>query len=156
MSFSDDAVEVRAQGWRTLAAFHDLIDSALEIALQREVGLSAVEYAVLDVLSRQVGVHHLRMQQLARAAALSRSATTRLVNRLESRGLLVRYICVDDRRGIYTELTDTGAQLLTRARPVHDVTLRDALTEAQSRPELSPLVGLIAGPQASPAVDGQG
>jgi hypothetical protein len=59
-------------------------------------------------------------------------------------------------RGIYTELTDTGAQLLSRARPDHDATLRDALTEAQGRPELSPLVGLIASPQASPAEDGQG
>jgi DNA-binding MarR family transcriptional regulator len=153
MSFSDDAVEVRAQGWRTLAAFHDLIDSALEITLQREVGLSSVEYTVLDVLSRQVGVHHLRMQQLARAAALSRSATTRLVTRLESRGLLMRYICVDDRRGIYTELTDAGAQLLSRARPVHDATLRDALAEALTRPELRPLVGLIADPHSSPGAE---
>ena len=40
---------------------------------------------MLDALSRQDG-WHMRMQQLARAAALSPSATTRLVNRLEDRG----------------------------------------------------------------------
>lgn len=51
MAFPDDAVEVRAQGWRTLAAFYGLIDSALETALQRAVGLSVVEYTILDVLS---------------------------------------------------------------------------------------------------------
>ena len=102
MAFPDDAVEVRARGWRAMAAFHNLIDSALETSLQKKVGLSVVEYTVLDVLSRQVGVHHLRMQQVARATALSSSATTRLVARLEKRGLLARFICIDDRRGIYT------------------------------------------------------
>jgi DNA-binding MarR family transcriptional regulator len=143
MAFPDDAVEVRARGWRTVAAFHNLIDSALETTLQREVGLSVVEYTLLDVLSRQVGVHHLRMQQVARATALSSSATTRLVARLEARGLLTRFICVDDRRGIYTELTDAGAELLDRARPGYDATLRAALKDAQSTPELKPLVTII-------------
>ena len=102
-----------------------------------------VEYTLLDVLSRQVGVHHLRMQQVARATALSSSATTRLVARLEARGLLTRFICVDDRRGIYTELTEAGAALLDQARPVHDATLRAALTEAESTPELQPLLAIL-------------
>ena len=89
MGIKDDAVEVRAQGWRTLAALHGLIEAELERALRREPQLSVVEYTVLDALSRQDG-WHMRMQQLARAAALSASATTRLVNRLEDRGLLTR------------------------------------------------------------------
>jgi len=143
MAFPDDAVEIRARGWRTMAAFHNLIDSALETTLQREVGLSVVEYTLLDVLSRQIGEHHLRMQQVARATALSSSATTRLVARLEARGLLTRFICVDDRRGIYTELTDAGAALLDRARPSHDAALRAALRKAESTPELQPLVTII-------------
>ena len=66
---------------------------------------------MLDALSRQDG-WHMRMQQLARAAALSSSATTRLVTRLEDRGLLTRILCADDRRGIYTELTPAGSELL--------------------------------------------
>lgn len=45
------------------------------------------------------------MNQLANAVVLSQSATTRLVTRLEDRGLLARYLCADDRRGIYTEVT---------------------------------------------------
>ena len=104
MGIADDAVEVRAQGWRTLAALHGLIEAELERSLQSEAQLSVVEYTVLDALSRQDG-WHMRMQQLARATALSASATTRLVNRLEDRGLLTRILCADDRRGIYTELT---------------------------------------------------
>ncbi|WP_432565616.1 MarR family winged helix-turn-helix transcriptional regulator [Kineococcus sp. SYSU DK003] len=140
MAFSDDDKEVRAQGWRTLALFHDLIAAELEGALQRSAELSVVEYTLLDVLSRQVGEHHLRMQQVARATALSRSATTRLVTRLEERGLLARFLCVDDRRGIYTELTAAGHALLEQARPSHDEALERALQQAEKVPELGPLV----------------
>src|SRR3712207_7601543 len=51
--FRSDAVETRAQGWRTLAALHARIEDALERALQREHDLSVSEYSLLDVLSRQ-------------------------------------------------------------------------------------------------------
>ncbi|WP_316524624.1 MarR family winged helix-turn-helix transcriptional regulator [Kitasatospora brasiliensis] len=139
MGIRDDAAEIRSRGWRTLAALHGMIDTALEKALQAEFKLSVVEYTVLEALSRQDG-WHMRMQQLARAAALSSSATTRLVSRLEDRGLLSRFLCVDDRRGIYTELTPEGRDLLTAARPVHDAALEATLAEATEVPELAPLV----------------
>ncbi|MDN4640691.1 MarR family transcriptional regulator [Agreia sp. PsM10] len=142
MGIADDAVEIRSQGWRTLAALHGLIETELERALTSSVALSVVEYTVLDALSRQHG-WHMRMQQLGRATALSASATTRLVNRLEERGLLTRVLCADDRRGIYTELTASGQKLLTEARPVHDETLERALAAARAMPELAPLVDAL-------------
>lgn len=144
MGIADDAVEIRAEGWRTLAALHGIIESRLERALAEEHRISVVEYTVLDALSRQHG-WHMRMQQLARAAALSASATTRLVNRLEERGLLTRILCQDDRRGIYTELTPAGEALLRQARPTHDAALTEALETAQQTPEVAPLVEALAG-----------
>ncbi|SDO38906.1 MarR family protein [Cryobacterium flavum] len=144
MGIADDAVEVRAQGWRTLASLHAAIDTELERALQGAVELSVVEYTVLDALGRQHG-WHMRMQQLAGATALSSSATTRLVNRLEERMLLTRVLCADDRRGIYTELTAAGHALHDRARPVHDAALERALASARLAPELAGLVDAIAG-----------
>lgn len=145
MGIADDAVEIRARGWRTLAALHGLIENALERTLQSEHGISVVEFTVLDALNRQDG-WHMRMQQLARAAALSSSATTRLVTRLEDRGLLTRVLCQDDRRGIYTELTPVGRALLRRARPTHDGVLEETLTGAAERPELSHLVEALNAP----------
>ena len=142
MGISDDAVEIRARGWRTLAALHGIIEADLEKALGASAGLSVVEYTVLDALSRQDG-WHMRMQQLARAAALSSSATTRLVNRLEDRALLTRILCADDRRGIYTELTEAGKALLALARPVYDDALAGALAAAEEEPELGPLVDAL-------------
>ena len=150
MGIQDDAVEVRTHGWRTLAALHDRVESELERALQSAVSLSAVEYTVLDALSRQDG-WHMRMHQLAHATALSPSATTRLVNRLEDRLLLTRILCADDRRGIYTELTAQGNELLSRATPVYEAALESALDQASNVPELAPLVealpGLLGTPQ---------
>ena len=153
MGITDDAVQIRAQGWRTLAALHGLIENALERELQARHRLSVVEYTVLDALSRQDG-WHMRMQQLARAAALSPSAATRLVNRLEDRALLTRVLCKEDRRGIYTELTEAGRALLTEARPTHDEVLAAVLDQAQRTPELAPIADVLQRvPQAAPAGD---
>lgn len=143
MSLDDDAVQARAQGWRTLAALHARIEDRLERALQKAHELSVSEYTVLDVLNRQDGFH-LRMNQLSNAVVLSQSATTRLVTRLEDRGLLSRYLCLTDRRGIYTEVTEKGHELLASARPTHDRTLTESLDEAGGIPELKPLVEALA------------
>lgn len=143
MSLDDDAVQARAQGWRTLAALHARIEDRLERALQKGHELSVSEYTVLDVLNRQDGFH-LRMNQLSNAVVLSQSATTRLVTRLEDRGLLSRYLCPTDRRGIYTEVTEKGHELLALARPTHDEVLAASLEEAAGAPELKPLVEALA------------
>lgn len=143
MSLAEDAAEARAQGWRTLAALHARIEDQLERALQRAHQLSVSEYTVIDVLARQDDFH-LRMSQVSQAVVLSQSATTRLVTRLEDRGLLARYLCPTDRRGIYTELTEAGVALLNAARPTHDTALAEALAEAEQLPELSPLVSALA------------
>jgi DNA-binding MarR family transcriptional regulator len=122
--------------WRTLNSLHGLIEAELERALD---GLSLVEYTVLDALSEQ-RERHLRMHEVARVAALSNSAATRLVNRLEDRGLIARILCDDDRRGIYSELTEAGRERLESARPAHDAALARTLEAAARDPELADLV----------------
>lgn len=122
---------------------HAWVGSDLERALQAKHGLSVVEFTVLDALGRQDG-WHMRMAQLARAAALSSSATTRLVTRLEDRALLTRILCADDRRGIYTELTAAGEKLLNEAHPTHDAVLQEALENAAKVPEFKDLVTALA------------
>ncbi|WP_406279155.1 MarR family winged helix-turn-helix transcriptional regulator [Embleya sp. NBC_00896] len=131
-----------ARGWCALAALHNRIEAHIERALQAEHDLSVREFSVLDVLDRQDG-YHLRMNEVSDAVVLSQSATTRLVTRLEERGLLSRYLCDTDRRGIYTEVTAAGCELLKLARPTNDAALREALDDAEQRPELAPLVGAV-------------
>jgi DNA-binding MarR family transcriptional regulator len=143
MGASAEQLKGLAQGWSALAALHARIEAHVERVLQKEHRLSAREYSVLDVLSQQDDFH-LRMNQLADMVVLSQSATTRLVTRLEDRGLLTRYLCTEDRRGIYTEVSEAGRALLEQARPGYQAALREALDEAAAkRPELAPLVAAV-------------
>lgn len=145
MTAHDPALTALAQNWLALAVLHGRIEGRIERALQAEHNLSAREYWLLDVLGRQhdgVG-GHLQMKQVADAIVLSQSATTRLVTRLEDRGLLTRYLCPTDRRGIYTDVSEDGLALLEAARPTNDAALRDALDEASTEPDLIPLVDAV-------------
>ncbi|MGW1177003.1 MarR family winged helix-turn-helix transcriptional regulator [Kitasatospora sp. NPDC002543] len=154
MTATDPALTALANGWGALSLLHGRIESHIERALQAAHDLSVREYSLLDVLSRQhdgVG-GHLQMKQVADAVVLSQSATTRLVTRLEDRGLLSRYLCPTDRRGIYTNVSEEGLRLLEAARPTNDAALREALDEAGRNPELTSLVRAVeALDAASPA-----
>ncbi|QMU77429.1 MarR family transcriptional regulator [Streptacidiphilus sp. PB12-B1b] len=134
-----------AQGWCALSLLHGTIEAQVERALQAGHGLSVREFSLLDVLSRQHSGPggHLQMKQVADAVVLSQSATTRLVTRLEDRGLLNRYLCETDRRGIYTDVTPDGLALLDAARPTNDTALRAALDRAARNPDLEPLVRAV-------------
>ncbi|MFJ2023647.1 MarR family winged helix-turn-helix transcriptional regulator [Streptomyces sp. NPDC087897] len=147
MTATDPALTAIAQSWCALSLLHGKIEARIERALQAGHGLSAREYSLLDVLSRQHNGTggHLQMKQVADAVVLSQSATTRLVTRLEDRGLLTRYLCDTDRRGIYTDVTEAGLVLLREARPTNDGALRAALDEAAENPELAPLVRAVEG-----------
>ncbi|MCX5395074.1 MarR family winged helix-turn-helix transcriptional regulator [Streptomyces sp. NBC_00094] len=145
MTATDPALTALASGWGALSLLHGRIESRIERALQSGHNLSVREYSLLDVLSRQHDDEggHLQMKQVADAVVLSQSATTRLVTRLEDRGLLSRYLCPTDRRGIYTNVTEDGRKLLDEARPTNDAALRRALDEAAENPELASLVAAV-------------
>ncbi|MEU2505934.1 MarR family transcriptional regulator [Streptomyces sp. NPDC007863] len=151
MTATDPALTGLAQRWCALSLLHGRIESHIERALESGHGLSAREYSLLDVLSRQHDGPggHLQMKQVADAVVLSQSATTRLVTRLEDRGLLTRYLCATDRRGIYTDVTESGQKLLAEARPTNDRALREALDEAAKNPELASLVHVLEGETAT-------
>ncbi|MGW1118979.1 MarR family winged helix-turn-helix transcriptional regulator [Streptomyces tanashiensis] len=152
MTATDPALTALASGWGALSLLHGRIESHIERALQSGHDLSVREYSLLDVLSRQHDGEggHLQMKQVADAVVLSQSATTRLVTRMEDRGLLSRYLCPTDRRGIYADVTAAGRKLLAEARPTNDAALRQALDEAAENPEL---ISLVAAVEAVDAVD---
>lgn len=131
-----------AQNWCALSALHEGIADHIERRLEAEHGLTVREFSLLTVLNRQIDGkgEHLQMRQVAEAIVLSQSATTRLVTRMEDRGLLKRKICADDRRGIYTDVTEAGQTLLEAARPTHDRALAEALERARQNPDFKPLV----------------
>jgi DNA-binding MarR family transcriptional regulator len=83
-----------------------------------EHGLSQVEFEVLIRLARSPD-QRLRMTDLAAQTALSTSGVTRVVDRLERDGLVLRHACETDRRISYAQLTKTGLGRLEEALPGH-------------------------------------
>lgn len=90
----------------------------LDRELEAAHGLLLTQYEVLLFLERAPD-HRLRMSELARSVLLSQSGITRLVDRLESLGLVVRTQCPDDRRVLWAQMTDEGRRRLAEAHPTH-------------------------------------
>lgn len=89
----------------------------LDRELNQATGLSLAWYDVLVQL-HEAG-EPLRMSDLSRHLVISPSATTRLVDRMERKGLVEREPCADDRRVTFVKLTDTGFDRLRGASPTH-------------------------------------
>ncbi|MGH8825761.1 MAG: MarR family winged helix-turn-helix transcriptional regulator [Jiangellaceae bacterium] len=73
----------------------------------QEHGLSMTEFEVLLRLAR-TPYQRLRMSDLAAQTSLSTSGITRVVDRLERDGLVVRESCDTDRRGTWARITAVG------------------------------------------------
>ena len=79
------------------------------------VELELWEYDVLSALRRQGKPFALPATGLARETGLSSGAMTNRIDRLESRGLVLRKPDAKDRRGINVSLTAQGRKLIDRA-----------------------------------------
>jgi len=99
----------------------------------RSVGIATDAFEVLLRLSRSPN-GRLRMSELSRQLTITTGGASRMVERLERDGLVRRVPSTDDRRVVYTELTDTGRTELARAIGPHLDDLRDIFT-VRLRPE---------------------
>ncbi len=104
--------------WRGLIRVHAALVRDLDRELEEAHGLPLTHYEVLLHLGNAPECR-LRMSDLAQSVLLSQSGVTRLVDRLEAAGLVVRAPCAEDRRVLYAQLTDAGRARLEAARPTH-------------------------------------
>jgi DNA-binding MarR family transcriptional regulator len=109
--------------WRALMRIVLSLPRRLDRDLMRAAGLTANEYTTMMCLSEAAGCE-LRMADLANAAALSASRMTRLVDDLQSRGLVTKRASGDDGRGNVAKLTPAGLAKLKAAWPAHLTSVR--------------------------------
>jgi DNA-binding MarR family transcriptional regulator len=128
-----DTRELRA--WRGLLRVHAQLSKALDAQLIAAHGLPLTSYEVLMYLSDAQG-GQMRMHDLAESVLLSRSGLTRLVDRLEREGYLVRKSCAHDARGAFAVLTESGREKLEAARVTHLAGVRDLFLRHFSGDEL--------------------
>ena len=118
----------KSASWLKLIHAVANVEADLGKVLQAGHGLGLSEYRALEVLARSPD-SELRMQELAAHLRLNQSSISRMVERLERGGLTVRDLCPDDKRGVYTVLTDKGRARLESAQPDYDKALDAALKE---------------------------
>ncbi len=106
------------RAWRAFIECHARLLDLLGHEMRRHHDLPLTWYEVLLHLSRAPKGAR-RMSELAASLLLSKSGLTRLVDRMETAGLIERTYCSSDRRGTFATLTDEGREVLERAAPDH-------------------------------------
>lgn len=127
--------------WRGLLRVHAQLVRELDDELQQAHGLPLHEYEVLLTLEA-APERQLRMTDLAGSVLLSQSGLTRLVDRLERDGFVLRERCTDDRRGLLARLTDRGYTRLQGARATHLAGVRERFLSRVTEQELAELAAL--------------
>src|SRR3990172_6181351 len=142
--------ESRIRAWQGVMRIHDAVSGALEAALLETSALPLPWYQVLVELRLAGGA--LRMHQLAEVATLSRSGTTRFVDRIEEAGLVERRVCPSDRRGMEVVLTAKGYEVQKRAAPMALRGIQEHLgrhlTQEQAQMLAEVLEGVVEGEKA--------
>jgi DNA-binding MarR family transcriptional regulator len=124
--------------WRALATILVKLPWALECQLQRDSGLSFIEYHALARLSEDPD-YTVRMSTLAALTNASLSRLSHLMTRLECRGLVRREPDPEDGRFTNAILTKAGYAKLVASAPAHVATVRDLVIDAVSATELRQL-----------------
>jgi DNA-binding MarR family transcriptional regulator len=137
------AISECALAWQTLRMAHDRVAQRLGAELSSACGLAINEFDVLLFL-RSHPHDQVRIGALLDAVPLSQPALSRLVARLEVRGLLARCEAEDDARAVVVCLTDTGTALIDRALDVHARVVHEALIGKFSETERPALLQTLS------------
>ncbi|MFM9367851.1 MarR family winged helix-turn-helix transcriptional regulator [Streptomyces sp. Da 82-17] len=96
-------LEVLARLHRTFLRYNGRLTSAID-----RHGLAVAGFDVLTALRRAGAPYRLTAGQLADSGLVSSAGVTLRIDRLEKDGLIVRERDADDRRVVYSRLTDAG------------------------------------------------
>jgi DNA-binding MarR family transcriptional regulator len=101
--------------YRVRAAHMNALDEVLATDPDlASLEISAAQYVVISVLAKSKCVDSAA--QLCKDLSYDAGAMTRMLDRLEAKGLISRRRCPEDRRLVKLELTETGLEALPKLR----------------------------------------
>jgi DNA-binding MarR family transcriptional regulator len=121
--------------WLAVVRLMTWLPWSIDQQLQRDSGLAMVEYQVLAMLSQRPR-HTMRMSSLADVTNASLSRLSRVVTRLEDRGLVRREPDPTDGRFTNAILTDDGYRTILDAAPGHVAHVRQLVIDVLSSEQL--------------------
>lgn len=116
----------RVRTWRTLLQVHTALVGELERAFAARHHLSLSEFDVMINIAPHARVRHC---DLADRVVLTRTAVTRVVDRLVARGLLERASTSEDLRAVLVGLTEQGRLLRRAAARTNSMLVRAAFAD---------------------------
>ncbi|MBV6737681.1 MarR family winged helix-turn-helix transcriptional regulator [Priestia megaterium] len=125
------------KSWLSLTQFHDTVSKELEYSLQQNHQLALKEFYVLLFLA-ETPEKQLPLQELQHMIGLSQSAMSRLAARMESKscGVIRRHGYGDDKRGVYTTMTDKGEQFFEEVLKTFEETIEKTLQNSDIKFDL--------------------
>ena len=138
--------------WTALLIAHRRLTSRLDAELRAGADMTLDEYDVL--YQTRLAGSPLRMSELAGRVLISRPSTSRVADRLVSRGWMARWHDDGDRRVVLVSLTAEGKRALRRAARLHldgIARLVEAPLAGFELPALAAALGALA---AAPAAAG--
>jgi DNA-binding MarR family transcriptional regulator len=123
------------ESWLSVVRLMTWLPWSIDQQLQRDSNLGMVEYQVLAMLSESPR-RTMRMSSLAELTNASLSRLSRVVKRLEGRGLVRREPDPTDGRFTNAILTDDGFRILAEAAPGHVTHVRSLVIDNLSPEQL--------------------
>jgi DNA-binding MarR family transcriptional regulator len=130
------------EAWHRLLQISSRVLRELDRSLDSEQRMTVSEFDVLITLDN-ASDRRLRMTDLAQATMLSSGGMTRLVGRLEQRGLVRRDPDLHDARAFHASLTEAGQISLAQARITHDRVIANLLGEHLEPSDADVLTGVL-------------
>lgn len=134
------------QAWRAWLDLNVKLTARLNREMQAESGLSLADYEILVALTdHDVPERSMRMFELGERLQWEKSRVSKQVSRMETRGLVVRRHCADDRRGAFVDLTEQGMAATAAAAPGHVALVREFFFEGMDAEQVAALTRFAAG-----------
>ena len=146
-----EGIERWTPAWLALIRTHARIWDQVEAQMRQDSGLTMPRYDVLMQLDMAGG--RLGLSELASAVVLSPSGLSKLLDRMESSGLLRREPDPRDARSTYARITPTGRSLVRKARQRHHVWLQRAFGDALDDRDVADLARIMGRIDAHAAGD---
>ncbi len=145
-SISEDIKQAKPFRSKSQEAYLALLrtaDDSKRFATQalESAGITLQQYNVLRIL-RGAGPDGLPTLAVAERMLERTPGVTRLIDRMEKKGLVARRRCTEDRRRVWCSITSSGLELLTELdAPINSVD--ESLAAVLSEQELIELIGYL-------------
>jgi DNA-binding MarR family transcriptional regulator len=132
--------------WLLLLRTHTRLWERVESHMRREHGITVARFDVLTQLNMAGG--RLGLSDLAASLLLSPSGLSKLLDRMDASGLIVREPDPDDARASFARLTAKGRRLVTRARTSHHDLVRHLFGDVLNEHDVADLARVLSKIQA--------